>query len=115
LELEMRYVVVLVGPLLVGVVLGALFGKGRRFYALYGVGLVLGFLAVIGIYLSAPTHYDPFGCSECREHLGRWWEPDYALILVGIGYGCYLLGVWIGALARYVSQRSKSDGEGLAA
>ena len=110
----MRYLVFLVGPSLVGVALGTLFGKGWRVYVLYGAGLVAGFFAVVGIYLSSPTNYDPFGCSECREHLGRWWEPDSVLIFVGLAYFFYLNGIWVGLGVREVFQAVKTRRSGSA-
>ncbi len=91
--------IVLAAPWLFGAVLGALFGRsGWRLLALVVLGVLLGFCLLLWAYLVAPPNYSQSnGCSDCEEYLGRWWEPNFVLVLAVLGNAAYLVGVGIGA------------------
>jgi hypothetical protein len=36
------------------------------------------------------------GC-ECNQVWGRWWEPDFVAVIVGIGYFAWLVGLAAGS------------------
>jgi uncharacterized membrane protein len=94
------------GGLVLGSVLGWAFARGwRTVYGLFGLGLVLGFLIVLVAYLSADT--DSNGCSDCELFLGRWWEPQFVLFVVAIGYLFYLVGIGLGAFVREIVRASR--------
>ncbi len=99
----MLALVLLGGPFLLGTVLGAWLARGMlRVYALFGLGLLIGFFFVLAVYLSSPPDYqhDSSGCSHCEQYWGRWWEPDFVFLLAAFGYLCYLLGIGAGAFVR---------------
>jgi hypothetical protein len=64
--------------------------------ALLGLLLAVAWL-VLG-YLTAPT--EPGHCSDCREFLGRWWEPELGLFVEGLAIAGWLAGVGLGAAIR---------------
>jgi hypothetical protein len=83
----------------VALVLTVAFGstkRRRRRVALAGLLLVLAWL-VLG-YLASPT--EPGHCSDCRELLGRWWEPELAILVDGLAFAAWLAGVGLGAAIR---------------
>jgi hypothetical protein len=53
--------------------------------------------------LAAPT--EPGSYSDCREFLGRWWEPELAVFVEGLALAAWLAGVGLGAAIR----RSERD------
>ena len=67
-----------------------------KWVALAGFLLAVAWL-VVG-YLAAPT--EPGHCSDCREFLGRWWEPELALFVEGLALAGWLAGVGLGAAIR---------------
>jgi hypothetical protein len=67
-----------------------------KWVALAGFLLAVAWL-VVG-YLAAPT--EPGHCSDCREFLGRWWEPELALFFEGLALASWLAGVGVGAAIR---------------
>lgn len=76
-------------------VLTVAFGLTRR-VALAGFLLAVAWL-VVG-YLASPT--EPGHCSDCREFLGRWWEPELGLFVDGLAFAAWLAGVGFGAAIR---------------
>jgi hypothetical protein len=92
--------VLLVVPFAVGLVLTVAVGSTRR-VALAGFLLAAAWL-VVG-YLAAPA--EPGSCSDCREFLGRWWEPEFAVFVEGLAVAAWLAGVGLGAAIR----RSERD------
>jgi hypothetical protein len=87
------------GGLVLGIILGWAFARGwRSVYGAFGLGLVLGFLIVLAAYLTADA--DSKSCSDCERFLGRWWEPQFVLFVVAIGYVLYLVGIGLGAFCR---------------
>jgi hypothetical protein len=97
-------------PLLLGVVLGAFLARGLvSTYALCGLGLLLGFGAVLVVYLTSPPDYVHSNGTDARQFLGRWWEPDFVVILTAIAYVLYLVGLGVGAFVREVVAVLRSD------
>ena len=92
-------------PFAAGVMTGAIWPRGWPRGYLLGFGALVGFGVVLYAYFSAPRHYDPFGCSDCREHLGRWWEPDFVVLLVAIGFLAWCSGLYVGSGLRAVAER----------
>jgi hypothetical protein len=82
-------------PFAVALVVTVAFGRTKR-VALAGFLLALVWL-VVG-YLASPT--EPGHCSDCREFLGRWWEPELALFVTGLAFAAWLAGVGLGAAIR---------------
>ena len=88
-------------PLVVGVVLGAVFAKGwLSTYALFGVGLLLGFGVVLAAYLTSPRDQAHSNGTEGQQFLGRWWDPAVVIIVTALGYVLYLVGLGIGVFSR---------------
>jgi hypothetical protein len=84
-------------------VLAALFARGPwGRYAVYFGGLLAGAGLVLGLYLSSAPDalHGARTCSHCRQLWGRYWEPEFAFFLAGIGFLCYLAGAGIGASLR---------------
>jgi hypothetical protein len=71
------------------------FGSTRR-VALAGFLLAVAWL--VAGYLASPT--EPGHCSDCREFLGRWWEPELAVFVEGLAFAGWLAGVGLGAAIR---------------
>jgi hypothetical protein len=92
------------GGLILGIVVGGGAIRGwRSFYGVLGLGLVLGFAIVLVAYLTSARDYaHSNGCSECELFLGRWWEPQFVVFVVAIGYVLYLVGIGVGALVREI-------------
>jgi hypothetical protein len=94
-------VIFLVAPLALGAVLGAAFARGMlRTYVLVALGLLLGFGFLVFVYLSSPPDYQHSQRTEGRQYLGRWWDPDFVLMLTAISYFLYLVGMGLGAFVR---------------
>jgi hypothetical protein len=97
-------------PPALGAVLGAAFARGMlRTYALFALGLLLGFGVLVLAYLASPPDYQHSGHTEGRQFLGRWWDPDFVLILTGIAYVLYLVGIGLGAFTREVIWLFRTD------
>lgn len=84
------------GPFVVGLVATALirirWPKNGSWMAVAGTLLASGF--VVWSYYESPPSGAPYdGCSDCGNHLGRWWEPGFTVFLAVSGYGLWLLGV----------------------
>ena len=100
-------------PFIVGALIGAAFARGHwstGTAAALGVGL--GFGLVLWAYYSAPLSSAPYnGCSDCENYLGRWWEPNFVIFIVVIGYFFWLLGIGAGVglrrLMRTVRETAK--------
>lgn len=96
-------------PFIIGALIGAAIARSWRGAAAAAVlGLAIAFGLVLWVYFSSPTVYD--GC-ECNLVLGRWWEPQFVLAIVGIGYVCWLIGVGVGAGVRRVVRGVPEPGE----
>lgn len=89
-------------PFVVGALLGAAFARGRwSTLTVAAIGVLLGFGVVLLAYYSSPPSGAPYdGCSDCENYLGRWWEPNFVISLVAIGYFIWLFGVGVGVGAR---------------
>jgi hypothetical protein len=86
--------------------IGAAFARGRwSTIAVAAVGVGVGFGLVLWAYYSSPTTYS--SC-ECENFLGRWWEPDYVISLVVIGYFFWLFGMAAGVGARTLLRRTRA-------
>ena len=89
------------GGLALGIMFGWAFARGwRGVYGLFGLGLVLSFLLVLVAYLTADSNST--NCSDCELLLGRWWEPEFVVFVVAIGYLLYLVGIGVGAFVREI-------------
>ena len=94
-------VIFFIAPLALGAVLGAAFARGMLgTYGLFALGLLLGFGILVLAYLTSPPDYQHSRGTEGRQYLGRWWDPDFVLMLTGIGYFLYLVGIGLGAFVR---------------
>jgi hypothetical protein len=85
-------------PFIVGALVGAAFARAYwSTAAAAALGLGLGFGLVLWAYYSAPLRSAPYnGCSDCENYLGRWWEPNFVIFLVVVGYFFWLLGIGAG-------------------
>jgi hypothetical protein len=62
-------------PVVLGAALGAAFARGfAKTYAVFGLGLLLGFGIVVAAYLSAPPDLRHAGGTEGEQFLGRTRE-----------------------------------------
>lgn len=97
-------------PFLVGGLLGAAFARGRwSTGAVVAVGVGLGFGVVLWAYFAAPPSSAPYnGCSDCENYLGRWWEPNFVIFLVVVGYLFWLFGVGAGVGTRRLLRRARA-------
>ena len=100
-------------PFVVGALIGALFARGRwSTAAAAALGLGLGFGVVVWAYYSAPPSSAPYnGCSDCENYLGRWWEPNFVIFVVVIGYLFWLFGMGAGAWVRGLVRRTRQAPE----
>ena len=92
-------VIWLAGPFVVGLIATALirirWPKNGPWMAAAGLVLAIGY--VVLAYSQSPPSSAPYnGCSDCGNYLGRWWEPQFTIVLAVIGYGLWLLGVGAG-------------------
>jgi hypothetical protein len=94
------------GEFVLGPVLGAAFARGMlRTYALFGLGLLIGFLVLLAAYLTAaPDFAHSNGCSDCQMFLGRWWEPEFVAFVAGFGFLVFLLGIGVGTGIRELAR-----------
>jgi hypothetical protein len=49
------------------------------------------------VYLAATPSEQPRDCSDCSAYLGRWWEPGFAVFVIGLMVAAWILGVLAGA------------------
>jgi hypothetical protein len=89
-------------PFIVGALIGTVFARGYwSTAAAAALGAGLGFGIVLWVYYSAPLSSAPYnGCSDCENYLGRWWEPNFVIFIVVIGYFFWLLGIGAGVGVR---------------
>jgi hypothetical protein len=89
-------------PFIVGALIGAALARGYwTTAAAAALGVGLGFGVVLWAYCSAPLSSAPYnGCSDCENYLGRWWEPNFVIFFVVIGYFFWLLGIGAGVGVR---------------
>ena len=98
------FVMFVMSPLL-GVALGAAFAKGwLSTYALFGLGLLVGFGVVLAAYLSSPADFQHSNGTEGQEFLGRWWDPEFVVTLTAISYCLYLVGLGVGVFGREITR-----------
>src|SRR6266852_5804852 len=95
------------GPFLLATILAAVLAKSwLRAYLLFALGLLIGFGFVLAAYLRAPTHFN--GCEDCEQSFGRWWEPNFIIILAGVGYFFWMLGIGLGAFLNVLARSARS-------
>ena len=94
-------------PFTVGALIGAAFARGRRSTAAaVALGMGLGFEVVLWAYFTSPPSAAPYnGCSDCKNYVGRWWEPDFVAFIVVIGYFFWLFGIGAGIGVRGLVRR----------
>jgi hypothetical protein len=100
-------------PFIVGALIGAVFARGRwSAAAAAALGIGLGFSIVLWAYYSAPPSSAPYnGCSDCENYLGRWWEPNFVIFMVAIGYIFWLFGIAAGVWVRRLVRRARGMAE----
>ena len=100
-------------PFIVGALAGAAFARGRlSTAAVAALGVGLGFGLVLYAYYSSPPSSAPYNCcSDCENFLGRWWEPNFAIFFVVIGYLYWLFGIGAGVWARGLVHRVRKPAE----
>jgi hypothetical protein len=91
---------------LVGFALALAFGRTwRRTGALVLLGLVLAVAwLVVGYFMATPSN-QPRDCSDCYVYLGRWWEPGFAVFIIGLTLVAWALGVLLGSATRATTRR----------
>jgi len=91
---------------LVGFALALAFGRTwRRTGALVLLGLVLAVAwLVVGYFMATPSNH-PRDCSDCYVYLGRWWEPGFAVFIIGLTLVAWALGVLLGSATRATTRR----------
>jgi len=87
---------------LLGVALG---GTLRRTAALLLLGVGLGLALLVVAYFTATPSDQRRDCSDCYVYLGRWWEPGFALFVIGLALITWALGVLLGSGIRASSRR----------
>ena len=88
-------------PGVLGLVLALTLGRTwGRIGALVVMGLVLGLAWLAVAYFAATPSDQPRDCSDCYESFGRWWEPNWALFVIGVSCALWALGVLVGAALR---------------
>jgi hypothetical protein len=83
-----------VAALLLAVVLG---GTLRRTAALLLLGVGLGLALLVVAYFTATPSDQRRDCSDCYVYLGRWWEPGFAVFVIGLALIPWVLGVLFGS------------------
>jgi hypothetical protein len=82
---------------LVGLVLALVRGGSwRRAGVLASAGICLGLAWLILGYLASTPSDKPRDCSDCVDYLGRWWEPGFALFVIGLAALAWVSGVLVG-------------------
>ncbi len=85
-------------------------GTWRRTAALLLVGLAFGMAwLVVGYFMATPSDQRP-DCSDCYVYLGRWWEPGFAVFIIGLTFVAWMLGVLVGSVARAIKLRRAGPG-----
>jgi hypothetical protein len=93
------------GPLVAGIVFGAIFASNaRRVFVLAVVGLVLLVALLAGIVLTAPAD-EPEDCWECGEVFGRWLQPVIFFWAL-FNFLAWTMGILVGGVARAALKRS---------
>ncbi|SRR6266851_998540 len=91
---------------LVGFALALGFGRTwRRTDALVLLGLALAVAWLVVGYLMAAPSDQPRDCSDCSVYLGRWWEPGFAVFIIGLTLVAWTLGVLLGSATRATTRR----------
>src|SRR2546426_3893320 len=70
------------------------------------LGLGLGVAWMVVGYLSATPSDQPRDCSDCSAYLGRWWEPGFAVFVIGLTFFAWALGALVGASIRRLRART---------
>jgi hypothetical protein len=91
-----------VTALLLGIALG---GTWRRTAALLLLGFGLGLALLVVAYFTATPSDQRQDCSDCYVYLGRWWEPGFAVFVIGLALIPWMLGVFLGSSIRASSHR----------
>ena len=91
---------------LVGFALELALGRTwRRTGALVLLGLALAVAWLVVGYLMAAPSDQPRDCSDCSVYLGRWWEPGFAVFIIGLTLVAWTLGVLLGSATRATTRR----------
>jgi hypothetical protein len=93
-----------VTALLLGIALGSTWRR-IALLLLLGFGLGLALLAVA--YFTATPSDQRQDCSDCYAYLGRWWEPGFAVFVIGLALIPWVLGLLVGSGIR-VSWRRRA-------
>jgi len=81
-------------------------GTWRRAGALVLLGLGLGVAWLVVGYFSATPSGQPRDCSDCSDYLGRWWEPGFAVFVIGLTSFAWVFGALVGASIRRLRSRT---------
>jgi hypothetical protein len=92
-----------VTALLLGVALG---GTWRRTAGLLLLGFGLGLALLVVAYFTATPSDQRQDCSDCYVYLGRWWEPGFAVFVIGLALIPWVLGVFVGSGIRASRRRA---------
>ena len=77
---------------------------------LVGLGLTAGLAwLVVGYFMATPSDQRP-DCSDCYVYLGRWWEPGFAVFIIGLTFVAWMFGVLVGSAARAIKLRRVGPG-----
>jgi hypothetical protein len=96
---------------LVGFALALAFGgTWRRTGALVLGGFALGVAWLVFGYLMAAPSDQRRDCSDCYAYLGRWWEPGFAVFVIGSAFIVWMVGILLGSAARAMRQRVAKGG-----
>ena len=68
-----------------------------------GVAVAIGFVAFV--YLRAAHNYESSGGVDGEMFLGRWWDPEFTVLLAFVGYIGWTIGTVAGALFNATSCR----------
>ena len=86
----------------VALVLALSLGTSRRRFAglvLLGFSLSLVWF-VLAYFMATPGDEPRPNCSDCGVYLGRWWEPGFAIFVIGTNLVAWMVGLLTGFAIR---------------